>query len=52
MNIRKTLQHPVTLVVQGFAVGAFLFFALHPIAAAEQAPATPTAASVLATLQA
>jgi hypothetical protein len=30
MKVLKKLANPVALVVQGFALGAFLFFATHP----------------------
>ena len=30
MKMLKKLGNPVVLVVQGFALGAFLFFASHP----------------------
>ena len=30
MKVLKKLVNPVALVVQGFALGAFLFFATHP----------------------
>lgn len=30
MKLLKKLGNPLALVAQGFAIGAFLFFAIHP----------------------
>jgi uncharacterized membrane protein YdcZ (DUF606 family) len=52
MHFRHKLQSPFALALQGFLVGAFLFFVLHPLASNGQAPAPASDESVLADLQA
>ena len=52
MKLWKTLQSPFALLVQGFAVGAFLFFAVHPLAGGQRSPEVPAAESVLSGLEA
>lgn len=53
MKLRKILQSPIALLIQGFAVGTFLFFAVHPLAAGGQSSQDwPAAESVLSGLEA
>ncbi|HEV2865957.1 MAG TPA: hypothetical protein VGX37_05540 [Allosphingosinicella sp.] len=52
MHFRHKLQSPFALALQGFVVGAFLFFVLHPLASTGPAPARAAGESVLADLQA
>ena len=50
MKLSKKLQSPFALVVQGFLMGAFLFFAVQPLTGTEPAP-PPAGESVLSDLQ-
>jgi hypothetical protein len=52
MRIWKMLQNPIALVVQGFAVGAFLLIVANPLASLDRAPPQPTGESILSTLEA
>jgi len=45
MKLLKTLINPMALVAQGFALGAFLFFATHPETGREIAAQTFAAAA-------
>lgn len=51
MNLWNKLQSPVALILQGFLLGALLFFTLQPAAGADRSPRQTTGGSVLATLQ-
>ena len=42
MKLRNRLRSPASLVVQGFAAGAFVFFALHPLRPSADSQPTPT----------
>jgi hypothetical protein len=54
MKVWKSLQSPFALILQGFAIGALLFFTVHPLAAVSQQADPPPAAteSVLSGLEA
>ena len=53
MKMGKTLQTPLALVLQGFAMGAVLFFTLDPFAATAPPPPPPPAGeSILAGVEA
>lgn len=52
MSLWKMLQNPVALVLQGFAVGGFLFLVAHPIGTGERPIVEPTGPSVLSSLDA
>mgnify|MGYP003577211036 CR=1 FL=1 len=52
MKLRKMLQNPVALVLQGFAVGGFLFLVAKPIGDGERPIAEPVGPSVLSSLDA
>ncbi|MBD0272304.1 MAG: hypothetical protein ICV73_10275 [Acetobacteraceae bacterium] len=52
MDFRHKLQSPFALALQGFLVGAFLFFVLHPLASTGPAAAPAAGESVLGGLQA
>ncbi|WP_165357371.1 hypothetical protein [Sphingosinicella sp. CPCC 101087] len=53
MKLWKMLKNPIALVVQGFAVGGFLFIVANPVAPLDRQP-TPQQAgeSILSTLEA
>ena len=52
MKLWKSLQSPFALTLQGFAIGAFLFFTVHPLSAVSQPAENPPAAeSVLSGLE-
>ena len=48
---KARLQNPVALALQGFALGALLFFTVHPLSGSEPASSPVTGESVLSTLQ-
>ena len=52
MKLRKMLQNPVALVLQGFAVGGLLFLVAKPIGNGERPIAEPAGPSVLSSLDA
>ena len=52
MRFWKMLQNPVALVVQGFAVGGFLFLVAQPVGSGERPVAEPAGPSVLSSLDA
>ena len=41
MKLRDRLRSPAGLVAQGFAIGAFLFFALHPLRPSAESQSAP-----------
>ena len=47
----KRLQNPFALVVEGFLIGALLFFTFHPFAEAAPAAARDGGGSLLSNLQ-
>ena len=51
MKMGKTLQTPLALVLQGFAMGAVLFLTLDPFAATAPPP-PPAGESILAGVEA
>ena len=44
MKLRQRLKTPTALGMQGFLAGAFLFFTVHPLAEAPEAPPVETGA--------
>ena len=53
MKLLRMLKNPMALVVQGFAVGAFLFVVANPVAPLDRAPAPqPAGDSILSSLEA
>ena len=52
MKLSNKLQSPGALVLQGFLVGAVVFFTLQPLSGADTAPPSPGAGSVLSDIQA
>lgn len=51
MKLRKKLQSPSALVLQGFVAGAIMFLTLEPLGPGEPPPTPAAGDSVLATLQ-
>jgi hypothetical protein len=52
MQLLRMLKNPVALMVQGFAVGAFLFIVANPVAPLDVAPTPqPAGESILSTLE-
>jgi hypothetical protein len=52
MKLSNKLQSPAALVLQGFLVGAAVFFTLQPLSGADTAPPPAAAPSVLSDIQA